>query len=619
MIFNTLSIQGFRSFDEYEVFDFVEGGQGFFYISGDNQVEPRLGSNGAGKSTVFEALCWVLYGKMSSNVKAGNVKSWTSKKRCKVILSFEKNDESCTIERTQSPNKTTLTVGSEGYAEVKTQEEIEDFVGLNFQSFLFSVFVSQFSNKFFDLIPSDKLGVFSQTLDLDKWLDRSDRADKIGKQISDKIFDIDVEVTEAKGKLEGLQEQDYTVHKDNWAKDRDERLKEEKETYDTLVKLKGRDTKALSVMKKGHRILSSNNRRLKDKKENAEGALTISEEMVIGSMNIITRQDCSMSALQQSLRGLDGVGAVCSECKQKVSKAHIKKEKEKINDSLNILKDDIVEIKKKHKKLLDIEVRDIEDLEDLRELQSLSNENAINSMNDMSNIKGDLEDYDRDMADLHSTIEDINKEKNPYVQMIKDCESRKKKVKTLLRDNTTKRLNLREEEDMYMYWKKGFKEIRLFVINEALDELQMQMNNSLQELGLEGWEIILMVDRETKSKTISKGFTIMVKSPNNDELVPFECWSGGEAQRLKIAGTLAMSDFIRMRTGEDWNLEVFDEPTAWLSREGIEDMLEILRRRTDDNNRKTYMIDHRDFEAHGDFDGQFRIVKNETGSHIICV
>ena len=173
--------------------------------------------------------------------------------------------------------------------------------------------------------------------------------------------------------------------------------------------------------------------------------------------------------------------------------------------------------------------------------------------------------------------------------------------------------------EQYTYWQKAFKGIRLFVINEALGELEIQMNNSLAELGLEGWEIHLAIDRETKSGTISKGFTIMVYSPINQTLVPFECWSGGEAQRLKMAGTLAMSDFIRNRTGENWNLEAFDEPTAWLGKEGIEDMLEVLNSRSKDNQRPLYIIDHRDFETFGDFDSEINVVKDNNGSKICLV
>ncbi|MCK5235402.1 MAG: SMC family ATPase, partial [Deltaproteobacteria bacterium] len=158
-----LTIQGFKSFDNAQTIDFTKMESGFYFITGENKVEPRLGANGVGKSSIWDALCWVLYGKVSTSARASTYKNWHGKKPCKVILDFNHHGQDYHLERTWSPNTLKLATNP------ITQEELTAIIGLDFSAFLYTIFVSQFSSKFFDLSPADKLGIFSEVLDLDKW------------------------------------------------------------------------------------------------------------------------------------------------------------------------------------------------------------------------------------------------------------------------------------------------------------------------------------------------------------------------------------------------------------------------------------------------------------------
>jgi DNA repair exonuclease SbcCD ATPase subunit len=133
---------------------------------------------------------------------------------------------------------------------------------------------------------------------------------------------------------------------------------------------------------------------------------------------------------------------------------------------------------------------------------------------------------------------------------------------------------------------------------------------------MSGWEVLLDVDSENKSGTIRKGFTVMVKSPENDKLVPFEVWSGGEGQRIRLAVTLGLIDFIKNRRGFNFNILVMDEPTQHLSDEGINDLLECLKQKSDEDNIKIFFIDHKNLISSGIFSGVIEVIKDETGSKI---
>jgi DNA repair exonuclease SbcCD ATPase subunit len=162
----------------------------------------------------------------------------------------------------------------------------------------------------------------------------------------------------------------------------------------------------------------------------------------------------------------------------------------------------------------------------------------------------------------------------------------------------------------------GFKKIRLLIIKEALTEFEICINNNLQELGLHDWKIRLDVDRETKSKTIQKGFHVFIESPTKKEYVPFECYCGGERGRLKLAGVLGLIDFINNRKGSGCDIEIFDEPTTHLSVEGESDLIDILARRSREYGKKIFFIDHKDLGSCGEFDGIIEVMKDKNGSYI---
>jgi energy-coupling factor transporter ATP-binding protein EcfA2 len=124
------------------------------------------------------------------------------------------------------------------------------------------------------------------------------------------------------------------------------------------------------------------------------------------------------------------------------------------------------------------------------------------------------------------------------------------------------------------------------------------------------------VERETKSGTVSRGFNVFVRSPDSADAVPWEAWSGGETQRLRLAGTMGLMDLIADRVGRQPTMEVFDEPTDRLSGDGIDDLVTLLSSRAKLEQKRIFLVDHRSLDA-GRFDGQLRVVYNEHGSQLV--
>jgi DNA repair exonuclease SbcCD ATPase subunit len=124
------------------------------------------------------------------------------------------------------------------------------------------------------------------------------------------------------------------------------------------------------------------------------------------------------------------------------------------------------------------------------------------------------------------------------------------------------------------------------------------------------------VERENKSGGVTKGFVVFVKSPSNTEPVRWENWSGGETQRLQLAGDLGLANLIMLQAGLSNTVEFFDEPSTHLSPEGMMDLADILHDRAITDGKRIWIVDHASITNFGDFEGIITARKDSDGSTI---
>lgn len=94
--FISLSAENFMS---YKSMNLPLDNVGLFFVYGDNVDTESTASNGAGKSAIFDALMWVLYGRTSNGVGGDDVVNNQSKKDCMVTLEFEVDDKEYVVTR----------------------------------------------------------------------------------------------------------------------------------------------------------------------------------------------------------------------------------------------------------------------------------------------------------------------------------------------------------------------------------------------------------------------------------------------------------------------------------------------------------------------------------------
>ena len=608
---NKIILENYKSFIGCHEFDIDSLKYGLYFIDGKNKVEPLLGSNGSGKSSLSGSMCFCLYGKDENGLRAGNIGTWGSKERCFVGVEYKLDnsliDEA--IHRTWNPNSFIVT---DGYAEHPI-DDVTSYIGLNYDAFLYSIIIGQFSSQFFDLDPAPKLKVFTSILGLDRWDEYSNKAKEMVEDTDDIIA-----ITESKkGELEH-KFQYYTLNSNDdlieqWEIDfKANKAKLDKSINETIDKLELVE-KELKKNQELEYAIESWGSENDYKITKVKGDLKVYEDKKLEANAICYGLEKQITQIRETIKKFKGLNGKCRTCDQDITEEHIA-------DELKYWTIKLLETEKEQENAL-LYYNECEKKCDTTEIDKLNRRKReidiefVSAVKEQKFSQAKIKDTMTILDELYVDYDAIRKQKNPWL-----CKREQDKVDINVINAEIEQCveeirRLEEKREIYKYWIKGFKEIKFMLIDEAVQEFEIATNDYMNRLGLRDWTIKFLVERETTTNKLKKGFEVFVKSPHNKELVPFKAWSGGEQSRLKLSGTLGLSDFIVDRTGYDFDVRFVDEPTQFLSSEGIEDLLELLKEKAVDEQKKIFIVDHRSFSSF-DFTGTVTIIKDENGSRI---
>lgn len=603
MNISKIIIQGFRSFSKKQEIDFDDL-NGFIFVTGENITEKDLGGNAVGKSTLFEAIVWCLFGKTSTNLKAGEIKNWWSDEKCEVELYTDKG----VIKRTWNPNS--LKVDDVEISQI----ELENIINFNFDSFMYSIFISQFGQKFIDFQPEQKMKIFTSIMgsDLEKWVAYSKKASTKVIEQDEYLTNLDKELSNLFGQLKSLNTNKLIEEKEAWEDSRKDRINNlKKDLKDLTTSGFIKDLKAYQDKLKQTTELID---KYEDEVQNIQSSV-VNIKSEIESLNKEKYElNLHINKWEDDIDSLNGLNSVCPTCLQKVDSKHLKAEKNKLENLINKNNPELAKLTTKLKtKETELATTNKKINEMTKTIDTLQKE-ITSIMRDINGLEISIKSEEREKTKLEKEIIKVKNEENPYDKLIKESKSKFILLNRVIVHKEDDFANGKKLYDIYKYWVKSFKEIRLLLLEEALVELEASINNNMKLLGLNDWEICIEVDRENKNGGVKKGFNLTVKSPFNSNPVSFDCWSGGEGQRIRLATTLGLSDFIKNRRSINTNLLILDEPTQFLSEDGIQDLLQLLKEKASLEGLKLFLIDHRDLNTSGLFDSVIKILKDKKGS-----
>lgn len=578
-----LSITGFRSFRDAQQIDFSIMKPGLYHVTGENLQEPELEANGAGKSSIFEAVYWCRFGKTSRGVKAGDVKNWEGKSKCEVETEWhdEQKQGPAFLTRTQSPNTLYLNAGGgDGESHPTTQEELDRLFGDNETTFLYANYFAQFSPAFIDLRPEEQMGIYTGIMDLDIWGRASERAGDATKDLERRITSKGMEIAGLQGQADELLKQDFEEEEKNWEAGKAE---------------------VIAGINKQIKSGVANKLDKEELIEHLAGELpkfTKLEEQLAGLSKEYTRIHTDLAVAEAEYQTLKRTKTTCQTCGQKLPVGSLKEKtagaKEKVDAIAKTLSQIIDAIK-----LVQDDLKPLEEFKAQLERERYALQEQLRTLKRLR----------IDLAEEQSFV-------NTFIAKQQALELRGAKLAEDLLKAEEQKATLNQELEQNKFWIKGFKDVRLSLVEESLAQLSVESNQVLFQLGLQDWELCFEAEKENKSGTISNKFSITVKSPHTDSPVPWRAWSGGEGQRLRLASSMGLSNLIAARTGAKSNFEFWDEPSTWLSEAGITDLLDVLKERAEMQGKIILLADHRSLE-YGGFAGIINVVKDKKhGSRI---
>ena len=512
--FPEITIENFRSFTASSTIE-LPLEPGLRFIAGRNMSEPALGSNGAGKSSLWDALVWALYGQSVRGQRAADLASWGSSKRPHVAVTALVGNEVHTIDRTGSPDVLLLDNQHVG------QDTIDRLVGLSRQCFVQSVIFGQSAPLFMDLSIPERAALMDEVMNLGIWLELSDFAGNEAARLKDEWFSLNQMLEKDKTRLRTLNEQAEPLR---------QMVKEFEERRQRRIKFLNKE--------------------------------------LLGLVELIESADKEWSRTDHELTHLrllaSGTVRRCPACCQDIVDKDSENRKHQLESRLVVLKEQ---------------------------------------------IRGQTATISR----LTKELDTAEKEQDTGVlDLLAKVEQQCGEAAEAIAAAEPRILELQQTQAETGFWKQGFRQVRLWQVNRILTMFEIETAAAAAQLGVGDWQVKFATETETKSGSIRPG--IHVTATNPAKRGDYRSYSFGEAQRIKLAISLGLSSLIQALAGVCHTLQVFDEPTAWLSVEGIDDLLKCLYDRAHQHDLSIWLLDHRSMTFA--FDATYMVVKEHAGSSV---
>jgi len=573
LIFKSISIRNMLSFGNVESVIELDG-QGTVEVTGQNL--DKGGSNGAGKTTIINALCYALYNKPFDNISLQrliNSTNATKNTQMEVRLIFEKDGVEYDIYRARGEeyrievrrDGEDITPGKGVY---ETDDMILDIIGISYELFTKTIIFSGNSPAFLQLpIAAQR----SQIEELFKITMLSDKAKNLKEKI--KTTEADIKIAEAVVKQ---QEVALDLHKKHvreaaarvkrWEENR---LQEIADINETLAKI-------AEVDFEGEQALHDEKNQLSQR-----GAYLAAKLLPARKDRSILTSD--VARLTKEKIHLED--AQCPYCTQPFVDAPAK------------LIGIVSALEEKSSRLAEVEenISTLEAEEDIRK-NRLGEVNKLIKHTDLN----ELIDARTNSTVLRKKAEELSLASNPHTEaheklIAEGCDN----VDTTKVDKLRRRLDHQQFLLKLLTDKHSF--VRRRIINMSIPFLNERLNYYTNALGLPH---VVKFDADMSCTVAEFGREL-----------DFGNLSAGEKKRVNTAMALAFRDVLHHLHAKT-NLLMIDELDGALDVQGIESIVKILKDKSRTENMSVFVISHSP-SIQGRLDHDLKIVKENGFSSVV--
>lgn len=607
MKFGNLTIHNFLSIKDAEI---NLSDRGLVLIEGVNKDDPSARSNGAGKSSIVDALSWCLYGKTARGVTGGDVVNKKAGKDCSVTLQIYDNETEYVVVRERKNASTgTLKLGSFVPEHVdltkgtmaETQKAIEEIMGCPYEVFVAAVYAGQeampdipnMTDKQLKELIESVIGVERLTEAYQKVLDgaRNLEAEYANEKRAydsacEKIDLLARSLSEAQARSDNYLSE-LQADRNRVASDYANSAKALLNANDELKKLESAKNLAeisLEGIQKNLGIIDKINKKLEEKNkelnEMARNVWTAESEYKRAS------EQLEQSKLEEA-NVESRVGTKCSECGKIYTKDDLKDAAEqshaktlKIASDCDAMRSKYDSVKSDYDKTMaafSSVKSSIPDARSLYEQQNVEMERIRAYETKRKEISMLSADVDAKRKSAEEVQERIATKVNPYTEEIERIE---KQLRDLSgeRDSKKKAVDSLEQGGLEVYkalkqifGKEGVRQHVLDTVTPVLNDRTARYLNALSDGKLSAiWTTL----SATKKGEVKENFNIKVSNSVGGN--SFASLSGGEKRKVRVACCLALQELVASRATKPIELFVADEVDHALDDAGVERLIGVL-------------------------------------------
>lgn len=611
--YKKIVVEGFQSFGNPTSFPLD--------LVGINLIK---GVNGAGKSTVFNALFWAEYG---GNFKK-SVETWEenrpeSYRGVRVVVERTDGEYDYMIARhlnfkgstkglkggdklmifrkpvSQEKFEQSDLIG-DGLHKSDMQEMINKQLGMDERTFLNSIMFGQRMKSLVEAPNADKRKLFEELFALDFVDIAKEKAKAQEVEISTLVTGLTNDLGITYEKIETTEDRiaEQTKIKENFIKEKNERLA----TLDEEISLKSEEvaemTKKMASNKADLKKFDSDNlQTLTDNVETLSKLASDAKDVEKAAKR--KYDDCEKAIIDSKNRirtfedNLKNVEDTCPHCLGPISAEKVKDVKKSITDSMKSEQKVLAALEKEKPKYL----KQMNDAIETYRISEENHESAVTVLRDFKEGSAKFFELEKQCAVLEGSITSTKsniknleamrlKEESVEMPMLiieqleADLVKHEKTVTTIM-DRRTKENAKLEKVQWWIKVAFGASGLKSFVFNSMLNQLNLYAQKYAGRLG---FGVEFTVDMTKASKPFQ---TLVYKG---DTVKNYEDFSGGQKQRVDVCLAFAMHDLITHKS--DINILIMDEIFEGLDNLGIEAAFDLIRQKAE--NRTVFLITHSD-------------------------
>jgi DNA repair exonuclease SbcCD ATPase subunit len=615
--------------------------RGLVLVLGDNQDELRMNNNGSGKTSLFDAVDWCLWGVVPKRDHADSIVHNRVEKGEGADVTVHLVDESelpIRIRRyrgIKKKNGVELVVGENDLTALdsrETQTLIERVLGMDREVYHASVYYAQEDKfNFADATDTERMDILTRVLQLESIDEYLDRAKEKVKTAEAYILGNKTRIASLEGELSGLNPESFDHQASQWEEERAQSLREAtRQLNEHLDQIKAQQ----STLAYEERCRT--NLMVLEQAGNTVLDLSVFDYQISvarGGERTAEQKKAACAAEGKALRArFDKIKQTqvgnCSECGQPVTKEHLDVEAAKLEPQLEQLRVQFLELEKQ---VRDASAR-VKEAEEQRETQRRIHyeadqvnrdklAEARNLMAQVEQAKAYVKNAEAHCAHLRGLMAKTQQKVNPWRQKQAEVVERKQQLEAE-RGQLLATIQQQEFDCEYLrYWVEGFgaKGLKSYILDSRLQEMTDAANEWV--LLLTGGTMWVRFETQTQgrsTKKLSNRINLRVWRYNRDGTITeqgYRSWSGGEKQRVSWAVDFGLSRLVAARATKRYDMMILDEVFVHVDRAGGEAVVEMLQKLGTEKSSIFVIEQNADFQNH--FEQTIVIRKDHGCSQII--